>query len=178
MSRAALVLAALVAATSAAHADATVTGFDHGKKIKLDVTRVDGQLVGVKTARAYRQMAKAAKKSGVDLGIRSGYRSLAQQQALYDRWLAGKGNSAAPPGMSNHENGSALDIKLTDKDAYAWLEKHASTYGFHRTVPGEPWHWEYTGQKSAPKSAAKTAKTEKKRSSKKAVAKVPSYSAF
>ena len=153
-------LALIVIAPTWAAAD-TVTGYDHGKKIKIQVTKVDGAVVAVRTAKAYRQMAKAAHKDGVELGIRSGYRSLAQQQHLYDAFLKGQGNSAAPPGMSNHENGTALDLKLTDPDAHKWLVKHAAKYGFAATVPGEPWHWEFVG--STATAAAKPAPVKAKK---------------
>jgi LAS superfamily LD-carboxypeptidase LdcB len=134
-----VVLVALCGVSGAEAKKATDTK-KHGG---VEVTRVDGVAVEVHTAKAYRAMAKAARKAGVTLGIRSGYRTYAQQEHLYKLYLEGKGNPAAPPGMSNHENGRALDLKLTDPDAARWLKKHAERYGFRATVPGEPWHWEY-----------------------------------
>src|ERR1700733_2313582 len=133
-------------AFAAGCADArTAPGYDHGQKAKLNIVEVGGAEAEVTTARAFRAMAKAARKAGVDLTIRSGYRSYAKQAELYKEYRKGRGNLAAPPGFSNHESGRALDIYITDHRAYDWLREHASTYGFRRTVPGEAWHWEYLG---------------------------------
>lgn len=41
----------------------------------------------------------------------SGYRTLAEQQALYDAYLDGRGNVAAKPGTSWHEFHEAVDIR-------------------------------------------------------------------
>jgi LAS superfamily LD-carboxypeptidase LdcB len=90
-------------------------------------------------------MAKAAGKKGVELRIRSGFRSYAKQAKLYKQYRRGQGNLAAPPGYSNHESGRALDLNVTNHKALDWLQSHGATYGFHRTVPGEAWHWEYLG---------------------------------
>ena len=128
----------------AARADArTATGYQGGEKVKLKVTDVAGAEVEVHTAKAFRAMAKAARKVGVQLGIRSGYRTHAKQKTLYKKYRKGEGNLAARPGFSNHESGRALDLKVTEERTYAWLQAHANEFGFHRTVAGEPWHWEY-----------------------------------
>jgi LAS superfamily LD-carboxypeptidase LdcB len=123
----------------------TAPGYDHGQKTKLKIVSVGRAEAEVTTARAFRAMASAARKSGVELAIHSGYRSYAKQAELYREYRKGHGNLAAPPGFSNHESGRALDIYITDHRAYDWLREHASRYGFHRTVPGEAWHWEYLG---------------------------------
>ena len=131
---------------SVARADArTATGYDHGEKTKVKIVDVGGAEAEAKTARAFRVMAKAARKASVDLSIRSGYRSHAKQTALYKKYKKGDGNLAAPPGYSNHESGRALDLYITDSRANDWLREHASRYGFRRTVPGEAWHYEYVG---------------------------------
>ena len=139
-----LAVAALVCALSQAHAE-TRTGYSHGEKLKLKIVSVGGAEAEVHTAAAFRVMAKAAAKSGVDLKIRSGFRSHAKQRALYNKYKKGDGNLAAPPGFSNHESGRALDIYITDGKAYDWLREHADRYGFFRTVAGEAWHWEFLG---------------------------------
>lgn len=68
-------------------------------------TTIDGQRVEVNVARAFGAMAAAFKaKFGMTLHVRSGTRTRAEQQRLYDLYRAGKGNLAAPPpGSSNHE---------------------------------------------------------------------------
>ena len=129
------------------------TGYDHGTKTRLKVVDVGGAEVEVHTAKAFRAMARAARRDGIDLRIRSGFRTYEKQAALYRRYRRGWGNLAARPGFSNHESGRALDLYITDHRVYAWLERHAATYGFHRTVPGEAWHWEYLRGTERPEPA-------------------------
>lgn len=119
-------------------------GYVAGAKTTLRLTEIEGKDVEVRTAKAFRVMAKAASKKGIDLRIRSGFRTFAKQAKLYKKYRRGEGNLAAPPGYSNHESGRALDLNVSGR-AYGWLQEHARTYGFHRTVPGEAWHWEYLG---------------------------------
>jgi LAS superfamily LD-carboxypeptidase LdcB len=140
--RIALVLTFLLCATAQAR---NATGYVGGEKIKVKLTEIDGKPVEVRTAKAFRVMQKAAHKHGVTLGIRSGFRTYEKQATLYKQYRRGAGNLAAPPGYSNHESGRALDIYITDHHAYDWLQAHGAKYGFHRTVPGEAWHWEYLG---------------------------------
>jgi LAS superfamily LD-carboxypeptidase LdcB len=145
--KSALVLVAIglwVSQIPAAHAEKT-TGYVAGTKTSLRITEINGKDVEVRTAKAFRVMARAAAKHGVDLKIRSGFRSFAKQAKLYKQYRKGQGNLAAPPGYSNHESGRALDLNVTDHKAFDWLQSHGATYGFHRTVPGEAWHWEYLG---------------------------------
>lgn len=128
-----------------------VIGYQNGRAIKLQVTEVDGVLVEVNTAKALMAMKDAADKDGVYLQAWSGFRSNEKQQELYDAWKSGQGNPAAKPGYSNHQSGRAVDINLlgVPKETYAWLLKHAGKFGFKRTVPSEPWHWEYTPPRRA-----------------------------
>ena len=74
--------------------------------------------------------------------ISSGFRTFEKQAALYRKYRRGEGHLAAAPGYSNHESGRALDLYV-DHYTLSWLQSHAAVYGFHRTVPGEAWHWEY-----------------------------------
>jgi TP901 family phage tail tape measure protein len=71
--------------------------------------------------------------------ISSGYRSLAEQQKLYDLYLSGKGNLAAPPGSSYHNFGLAMDLSPNstsdDRDI-------AARYGLRFPMSFEPWHIE------------------------------------
>jgi len=153
-------------AATAARAEKAV-GYVAGTRTTLRITEVEGKDVEVRTAKAFRIMAKAASKKGVDLRIRSGFRTFAKQERLYKEYRRGDGNLAAPPGYSNHESGRALDLYVTDHKAFDWLTEHARTYGFHRTVPGEAWHWEYLGDEDKdaiahPKSQKKAKRTKKK----------------
>jgi LAS superfamily LD-carboxypeptidase LdcB len=144
VNRVLVALSVLALAAGIARAEKAV-GYVAGSKTTLRVTEVEGKNVEVKTAKAFRVMAKAASRKGVDLRIRSGFRTFAKQERLYKQYRRGDGNLAAPPGYSNHESGRALDLYVTNHKAFDWLQEHAHTYGFHRTVPGEAWHWEYLG---------------------------------
>ena len=140
---------ALAIALCATRADArTATGYVGGEKTQVKIVDVGGAEAEVRTAKAFRIMARAASKAGVELRIRSGYRTFAKQAKLYKQYRRGQGNLAAPPGFSNHESGRALDINITNHRALDWLQSHGANYGFHRTVPGEAWHWEYLGDES------------------------------
>lgn len=129
----------------------TVVGYRNGKPVDLEVTEVDGVVVELKTAAAFVTMRDAAEGDGVYLQVWSGFRAHEHQAELYAAWKSGLGNPAARPGYSNHQSGRALDINLlgVPKETYAWLLKNASRYGFRRTVPSEPWHWEYSPPRAA-----------------------------
>ncbi len=96
-------------------------------------------------AASYTRMYASARKAGVNLQPVSAYRSTAQQARLYKLYRQGRGNLAARPGRSNHEKGIAVDVAVgsTRSKAYKWLHAHAAQFGFKRTVPIEPWHWEF-----------------------------------
>lgn len=85
----------------------------------------------------------ARQKHPIELVVVSGYRTFDAQAALYDKYLHHGGNLAAVPGYSNHQSGVAVDLNTDDLGVYAWLERNAASFGFHRTVPSELWHWEY-----------------------------------
>jgi len=143
------ILAALVMAALVNRADArSATGYQGGQKVKVKVVEVGGAEVEVRTAKAFKIMARAARKAGIELAVRSGFRTHAKQARLYRQYRRGAGNLAARPGYSQHESGRALDLVITQEKTYRWLIAHASEFGFHRTVRGEPWHWEYLGDAS------------------------------
>jgi uncharacterized membrane protein YgcG len=124
------------------------TGYKSGKAFKFQVVKVDGEAVEWKTANAYMRMAKAAAASGVQLHIVSGFRTMAEQKYLYGCYVNCNCNScnlAAKPGYSNHQSGHALDLNTSAGGVYNWLEANGAAYGFSRTVPSEPWHWEWWG---------------------------------
>lgn len=163
MTRVLILVAAVCLAVSTASAGKAV-GYVAGEKTAIKLTDINGKDVEIRTAEAFRVMAKAARKKGVDLKIRSGFRSFAKQEKLYKQYRRGQGNLAAPPGYSNHESGRALDLYVTDHKAFDWLQEHGATYGFHRTVPGEAWHWEYLGNEDKDAIARDSKKTSKSRS--------------
>jgi LAS superfamily LD-carboxypeptidase LdcB len=148
--------------TATAHAR-TATGYTNGTPTKIKIVDCGNSEAEVHTAIAFRAMAKAAAKAGLDLRIRSGFRSHAKQKQLYKEYQRGEGHLAARPGYSNHESGRALDIYITDYRVYEWLKQHAAEYGFHRTVPGEAWHWEYLGGYEPKPKAKRVARRSSKR---------------
>jgi D-alanyl-D-alanine carboxypeptidase len=128
------------------HAHArTVTGYNRGQKTKIKLVEIGGVELEANTARAFREMAKAARKKGLDLAIRSGFRSHEMQQLLYREYQRGWGHLAARPGYSKHQSGRAVDIYIDNYNVYEWLRHNAGRFGFKRTVKREAWHWEYVG---------------------------------
>ena len=122
------------------------TGYRHGRRHTIEVVPLGPSAVEVeiRTARAFLAMREAAADSGVDLRLESGFRTAEEQRVLFRAWRKGRGNKAARPGQSNHQSGRALDIGgIYAPGALAWLETNAASFGFKRTVKGEPWHWEY-----------------------------------
>jgi hypothetical protein len=80
-------------------------------------------------------------KTGKRLQVDQGFRTFAQQDALFKRLGAGL---AARPGTSLHEKGIAADIGTeqgNELESLGLLKQH----GFTRPVRGEPWHIEAAG---------------------------------
>lgn len=124
--------------------------YRYGKSIgNKECTTIDGKPVVVETANKYLRMKRAAAAKGVNLRINSGFRTMKEQKYFYNCYLTkkcNKGNKAAKPGYSNHQNGIALDLNTSESAVYSWLVKNASKYGWVRTVASEKWHWEYRGE--------------------------------
>jgi hypothetical protein len=100
-------------------------------------------------AAAFDRMAVAASRAGLSLIVNSGFRSDAEQAALFaahpdPRWVA-------PPGHSLHRCATELD--LGPESAYGWLAAHAAGFGFVQRYSWEPWHYGYAAG-PAPCSAA------------------------
>lgn len=92
-------------------------------------------------AAAFDRMAAAAAAAGVSLIVVSGFRSDAEQAALFaanpdPKWVA-------PPGKSLHRLGTELD--LGPDAAYGWLAANAGRFGFVKRYDWEPWHFGFTG---------------------------------
>jgi Transglycosylase SLT domain/D-alanyl-D-alanine carboxypeptidase len=92
-------------------------------------------------ALAFDRLAAAARKeAGLFLSVSSGFRSDAEQAALFathpdPKWVA-------PPGESLHRYATELD--LGPPSAYAWLAANASRFGFLQRYSWEAWHYGYT----------------------------------
>ena len=64
------------------------------------------------------------------------------QRALYQKYLAGKGPVAAPPGTSHHNCGHAIDYAGSALSS-GWLKANAPSFSFQFIrIPGETWHFE------------------------------------
>ena len=143
------------------------------------VTLFCGEKVDKKIYPDLQAMFDDALKDGVDLVVRSGYRSEEEQKTLFINKIAEfrsnglKKNEAkekalqwvAFPGTSEHQLGFAVDINAenstTDEKAYIWLSENAHRYGFILRYPEdkseitgisyEPWHFRYVGKSHAKK---------------------------
>ncbi len=112
--------------------------------------------VSFDTISAYQNLSSNALAQGVQITMNSGFRS-PHQARLYTNYKKGiKGYKlAAPPGRSNHQNGTAFDLNTTGKNGtgwgpvYNWLKNNAPSYGFLRTVRSEHWHWVYDPNRAA-----------------------------
>jgi len=100
----------------------------------------------IEAAAAWNAMNVEARQRGIELtptGSASSYRTLAQQKALFAKYLAG-GNLAAQPGTSNHGWGLAVDVPTramrdmidTIGAMYGWAKKWSD-------APSEWWHIKY-----------------------------------
>lgn len=104
---------------------------------------------------------RAAEDAGVELSVASAYRSYDDQvrtftslERAYGRAFALE--SAARPGHSEHQLGTALDVE----GGGTWLVEHAPEHGFVVSYPAErspaftcykpePWHIRYVGRERA-----------------------------
>lgn len=108
-----------------------------------------------------------------DIIVVAGFRTLEQQQALYDEDLERTGldtsTLVAIPGHSEHESGYAVDLSLFFEDGssgdfdgsgdYAWINENCWNYGYIMrypedkneitTIDFEPWHYRYVGRPHA-----------------------------
>jgi hypothetical protein len=91
-------------------------------------------------AEAFDRMAAAASAAGVTLAINSGFRSDAEQAALFA--ANPDPRMVAPPGTSLHRCGTELD--LGPSSAYGWLAANAGRFGFVQRYSWEAWHYGFT----------------------------------
>jgi hypothetical protein len=124
------------------------TGYTSGSPFAITVVTCDSKPCERDTANAYAVMQAAAKAAGVNLVVVSGFRTQSEQQYLYNCYVncsCNNCNLAAKPGYSNHQSGHALDLNTSSPGVLSWLNTHGASFGFKRTVPSEPWHWEWWG---------------------------------
>lgn len=115
-------------------------------------------------------LIKAARSSGHDLKIISGFRSFGEQSSLKSSYSVVYGSGAnkfsADQGYSEHQLGTTLDFTTAElgadftsfgkTEAYKWLLENAYKFGFVISYPQgnayyqyEPWHWRFVGRKLA-----------------------------
>jgi len=105
------------------------------------VAHLDPDLLG-----ALRTAATAARRTGVEFEVNSGWRSRAYQEQLLDEAVSTYGSRTAAarwvatPATSPHVSGDAVDIG--NSDATAWLGEHGAEYGLCQIFRNEPWHFE------------------------------------
>jgi hypothetical protein len=88
-------------------------------------------------AAAFDRMQAAARGDGISLVVVSGFRSNAEQAALFARHPDPKW--VAPPGRSLHRLGTELD--LGPPAAYGWLSANAKRFHFVQRYAWEAWHF-------------------------------------
>jgi hypothetical protein len=124
------------APAGSAAAPPTASGGGYGGPL----TYRDGEGMRPDVARGFDRMATAARADGVALLVVSGFRSDAEQAALFaahpdPTWVA-------PPGHSLHRCATELD--LGPDASYAWLAANASRFGFVQRYSWEPWHYGFS----------------------------------
>ena len=124
--------------------------------------RVHAQVAGY-----LEDMLNDAQDDGVDIYVRSSYRSFEEQKALKSAYTvtygAGSANAfSADQGYSEHQLGTTLDLSASRQEglveafdktkAFEWLKDNAHKYGFVLSYPKgnsyymyEPWHWRFVG---------------------------------
>lgn len=118
---------------------------------------------------AFRRMAAAARRDGLELCVYSGFRSYDRQTAIYNSYCRRYGQAeadtfSARPGHSEHQTGMAIDVNSASDDFAGtpeaeWLADNSYCYGFVIRYPQgkehitgfqyEPWHVRYLGRKHA-----------------------------
>jgi zinc D-Ala-D-Ala carboxypeptidase len=156
-------------------------------RLRLPTTYEPSDLIstrraGFQTARPVRRLVvddlaalrSAAEAAGNPVDVTWGYRSFRTQRWVFEYWSKRKGRdatlrTAARPGHSEHQLGTALDFKSEGapnvdvgwryEPAGAWMRENAWRYGFIESYPlgeedvtcydHEPWHYRYFGRERA-----------------------------
>ncbi len=131
--------------------------------------------LNVEAGQALMRMMYAAREEGVWIVPVSGFRTIEQQQKLFQDQVKRRGSVqaaakiSAPAGFSEHHTGFAVDLadgkspkqditlEFEQSNAYRWLTRHAREFGFELSfkrnnsqgVSFEPWHWRYVGSPNA-----------------------------
>ncbi len=133
-----------VTASAVAEAGASggtgMTGMASGGGYSGPLIYRNGEGMRPDVAAGFDSMAAAAEADGIGLIVVSGFRSDAEQAALFaahpdPTWVA-------PPGHSLHRCATELD--LGPESAYGWLAANADRFGFELRYSWEPWHAGWT----------------------------------
>lgn len=135
--------------------------YDNGiRKGLLKIIEVDEQKVIRKYYPAIQILIDSAKRDGINLKLNSGFRTFEDQIRVRKKYIKDKTKKndrdylinapsddfnpeTGKPGHSRHQNGTAYDFSIKDKNVFKWLKGNAIKYGFVRTLGNEKWHWEY-----------------------------------
>ena len=128
-----------------------------------------------------RALREAAANAGVRLAVQSAYRSEAYQARVHEGWRAALGADraalvSARPGHSEHQLGTAIDLRSADGPPAwdledwattpegGWVADHALAFGFVVSYPRdalasacydyEPWHLRWVGRDVAARYGA------------------------
>ena len=121
--------------------------------------------ITTETKNAFNKMQAAAKLDGINLVIKSGYRSYATQKNTYNYYVSYDGVAkadtySARPGHSEHQTGMAIDLNTINDTFHntpeaKWLANNCYKYGFILRYPKgktdetgykyESWHFRYVG---------------------------------
>ncbi len=158
--------------------------------IKDGITYIDGIIIANKSyalpegynpggllpecTAAFSVMQRDAARQGLNIYIRSGFRSYESQKSIYNRYVNRDGRAladtySARPGHSEHQTGLSIDLNTITQSfgrtaEGRWVAAHCHEYGFILRYPEgkshitgycfEPWHLRYVGVEAATKIAA------------------------
>ena len=138
--------------------------------VEVEFCSLDNFYLEEETANSYEQMCLDSINDGLNISIRSTYRSYDEQKELYNTYLKLYGKSyvdkyVACPGHSEHQTGLAIDLESLECDIfgnskeYLWIRENAHNYGFiiryqkgKEKITGygaEEWHIRYVGKNAA-----------------------------
>lgn len=167
-----------------AFADVSVTVTPYIAPVEPEATYINGILIANKTYplpstynpgvdptanAALQELFAAAQADGLNLFVKSGFRSYSTQKSLYDKYVKRDGAAAADrysarAGHSEHQTGLAFDINkahssFAGSPEAIWLAANCYKYGFIIRYPEgkeaitgyiyEPWHIRYLGVETA-----------------------------
>lgn len=126
-----------------------VMGYSNGEPFPLDVLEVEaGFYLAKSVALQARSALQAAREHGLHVSIRSAFRTMDEQRALYTAWHEKQpgAHPAERPGHSKHQMGNALDLGFGVDLAHRNQEREefsaiSAAWGFSRPYPSEPWHF-------------------------------------